>query len=75
MAEEWKKGNLHTLSEEDYIDILVVAYLIYSVLNFIKQTRAGHLLRGLVALLVLILLAQWLELSAVGYLMNNFFQL
>ena len=66
---------IRTIQFKDYIDILVVAYLIYSVLNFIKQTRAGHLLRGLVALLVLILLAKWLELSAVGYLMNNVLQL
>ena len=66
---------IRTIQLKDYIDILVVAYLIYSVLNFIKQTRAGHLMRGLVALLVLILLAQWLELSAVGYLMNNVLQL
>ncbi len=66
---------IRTIQFKDYIDILVVAYLIYSVLNFIKQTRAGHLLRGLVALLVLILLGQWLELSAVGYLMNNVLQL
>ncbi len=66
---------IRTIQFKDYIDILVVAYLIYSVLNFIKQTRAGHLLRGLVILLVLIVLAQWLQLSAVGYLMNNVLQL
>lgn len=66
---------IRTIQFKDYIDILVVAYLIYSVLHFIKQTRAGHLLRGLIALLVLIVLAKWLELSAVGYLMNNVLQL
>lgn len=66
---------IRTIQFKDYIDILVVAYLIYSVLNFIKQTRAGHLLRGLAALLILIMLAEVLELSAVGYLMNNVLQL
>ncbi len=64
-----------TIQFKDCIDILVVAYLIYSVLRFIKQTRAGHLLRGLVFLLVVILLARFLKLSAVGYLMNNVLQL
>jgi diadenylate cyclase len=64
-----------TIQFKDCIDILVVAYLIYSVLRFIKQTRAGNLLRGLVLLLVLIVLAKWLNLSAVGYLMNNVLQL
>ncbi len=64
-----------TIQWRDCIDILVVAYLIYHVLRFIKQTRAGHLLRGLVFLLVLILMARFLELSAVGYLMNNVLQL
>ncbi len=60
---------------KDFIDILIVAYLIYHVLRFIKQTRAGHLLRGLIALLVLIVVAKLLNLSAVGYLMNNVLQL
>jgi diadenylate cyclase len=64
-----------TIQFKDLIDILVVAYLIYSVLRFIKQTRAGHLLRGLVILLALILLARWLDLSTLGYLMNNVLQL
>lgn len=64
-----------TIQFKDYIDILVVTYLIYSVLHFIKQTRAGHLLRGLVLLFALIILAQWLKLSAVGYLMTNVLQL
>ncbi len=64
-----------TIQFKDYIDILVVACLIYVVLNFIKQTRAGHLLRGLVILFALILLSQWLNLSAVGYLMTNVLQL
>lgn len=66
---------IRTIQFKDYIDILVVAYLIYSILHFIKQTRAGHLLRGLGILLVLIILAQWLKLSAVGYLMTNVLQL
>lgn len=66
---------IRTIQFKDYIDILVVAYLIYSVLHFIKQTRAGHLLRGLFILFVLIIVAKWLELSAVGYLMTNVLQL
>lgn len=66
---------IRTIQWKDLIDIAVVAYLIYSVLDFIKQTRAGHLMRGLVILFVLIIMAQWLNLSAVGYLMTNVLQL
>lgn len=66
---------IRTIQFKDCIDILLVAYIIYSVLHFIKQTRAGHLLRGLGILLVLIILAQSMELSAVGYLMTNVLQL
>ncbi len=66
---------IRTIQFKDYIDILIVAYLIYHVLRFIKQTRAGHLLRGLIALLTLILVAEWMNLSAIGYLMTNVLQL
>ncbi len=64
-----------TFQFKDLIDILIVAYLIYGALHFIKQTRAGHLMKGLVILFVLILLSNALRLSAVGYLMNNVLQL
>lgn len=66
---------IRTIQFKDYIDVLIVAYLIYHVLRFIKQTRAGHLLLGLVTLFILILVSQWMNLSAVGYLMNNVLQL
>ncbi len=66
---------IRTFQFKDLIDILVVAYLIYAVLRFIKQTRAGHLLRGLALLLAFIVLAKALDLSALGYLMNNVLQL
>jgi len=66
---------IRTFQFKDLIDIFVVAYLIFAVLRFIKQTRAGHLLRGLLMLLFFIMLAKLLDLSALGYLMNNILQL
>ena len=59
----------------DYLDILVVAFLVYQCIKFIKQTRANQLLRGIIFVLVLLPIARLLDLSALGYILGNIIQL
>ena len=40
-------GILMSIKTTDIIDIVVVAYLIYRLLGFIKETRAQQLFRGI----------------------------
>ena len=37
----------------DIIDILVVAYVVYKLIQFARETRAGQLLKGIVLLIIL----------------------
>ena len=58
----------------DVIDILAVAFLLYQVYRFVRDRRAGKLAAGVVFLLLLALLAEAIGLTAVGFLMQNIFQ-
>lgn len=58
----------------DVIDILAVAFLLYQVYRFVRDRRAGKLAAGVVFLLVLALVAELVGLEAVGFLMQNIFQ-
>ena len=59
----------------DIIDILVVSYLIYKALKFIRDTRTIQLLKGLIIFVVLMQLSYFLKLNVLYYILSNFLQL
>lgn len=59
----------------DFFDIVIVAVLIYYVYKFIRDRRAGKLAFGVVVILVVKVLTDILSLRALGFIINNFFQI
>lgn len=57
----------------DIIDILVLAYIIYKCIVFFRETRATQLVKGLLILLVIWVLAQWLNLVTMKWLLFKVF--
>lgn len=55
----------------DVIDVLIVAYVLYKLLNLIKETRAEQLTKGIVVLLVLTKLSEWAKLYTINYILDN----
>ena len=53
------------------LDILIVAYLIYHVLVFIKGTRAVQMAVGLGLIVLFFYVARWLQLEMVTWLLSN----
>jgi len=58
----------------DIIDILIVAYLIYKVLQLAVQTRAEQLLKGIAIVLILYAIASWLNMVALSFIMSSLLQ-
>ncbi|MBR2878032.1 MAG: diadenylate cyclase CdaA [Clostridia bacterium] len=58
----------------DIIDILVVAYVVYKLIQFARETRAGQLLKGIVLLIILTQVSGWLQLNTVNYILLNAMQ-
>ncbi len=59
----------------DIIDILLVTFVIYKALRFIRDTRAVHLLKGVIVLVVTMQVSQFVKLHTVHYLLSNALQL
>jgi diadenylate cyclase len=57
----------------DIIDIGLMAYLIYLGIKFVRETRAGGLIRGIVILAAAYLLAEFLNMRAFSYIMHSIF--
>jgi len=64
---------ISTMGVADYIDILLMSYLIYKLLKLVRETRAEQLLRGILAIVVVLLLIRQFDLPALNFLSETFF--
>ena len=64
-------GILMSIKTTDIIDIVVVAYLIYRLLGFIKETRAQRLFRGILLIVAFFLVSEIFNLSLLNWLFTR----
>ena len=55
----------------DILDILIVAYIFYKVLGFIRDSRAEQLLKGVLVLLAVAFLSDVLQLHVLNFIMRG----
>lgn len=65
---------IKTIQLTDIIDIVLVAFIVYNVIRFIRQTRAAQLLKGIGILLVVMYLSDWFQLNVINFILLNTMQ-
>ena len=55
----------------DVLDIAIIAFLIYKLLGFIRETRAEQLAKGLLLLVVATVLSKWFHLYTLHWLLSG----
>ena len=55
----------------DVIDILVMAFIIYKAIDFLRQSRAGQLVKGFIILLVVYAAAKFMKLAVLDWTLSN----
>ena len=55
----------------DIIDILLIAYIFYKAIGFLRESRAGQLVKGLLILFVMYLLSDWWELASLQWILSK----
>ncbi len=63
--------SISSISISDFIDILIVAVLIYKIMVWIKETRAWSLFKGIVVILLISIAAYILRLHTILWVMQN----
>ena len=63
------------ITPNDVIDVLLVSFVIYKILVFIRDTRTMQLLKGIIFLLVVMQISHLANLNAVDYILRNTMQL
>ena len=66
-------GNLHmpTIRVTDIVEVLIIAFLVYHFLRWIKNTRAWLLLKGVAVIVVFILIAVIFEMNTIIWIVQN----
>lgn len=54
----------------DVLDIVVIAFLVYKAIEFLRENRAGQLVKGIIILLVAYLLAIWWKLALLRWVLT-----
>ncbi|MBQ7783984.1 MAG: diadenylate cyclase CdaA [Oscillospiraceae bacterium] len=57
----------------DIVDIALLSYLIYKLAQFMRETRAGGLFKGVIVLLFCYFIAKSVEMKALSFILDNAF--
>lgn len=57
----------------DIVEIIILSFLIYHILVWIKNTKAWSLLKGILVIAVFILFAAYFEMDTILWIVNNLF--
>ena len=68
---EWFIGPTSGITITDILEIFILAFLVYSVLLWIKNTRAWTLLKGIMVLVLCVALVYILQMNTLIFLVNN----
>ena len=69
----FEKFNMPEFSWTDFVEILVIAFLVYEIFLWIKNTKAYSLLKGVVVIVVFLLLAEFFKMSTILWIANKLF--
>lgn len=66
---------IQLLRISDFIDIGIVAIIIYYIITLLRDTRAMQLAKGLVVLFAVFLISRWLHFNALNYILGGAMQI
>ena len=66
---------IRTIDLWDAVDILIVAYLIYQAINFVRRTNSRNVARGILLLVGLLILSYLLGLTMLNFLLRRAMEL
>lgn len=68
-------GVIKTFEVADFIDIVLVAFLIYKAIKIVRETRAEQLVKGILLLAIAYFVADMFGLTVISFLLRNVFQI
>ena len=63
-----------TIGINDYVDILLITYIIYNVAKFFKNTRSIQVLKGIAVIILALQASEFLKLNTINFILRNAMQ-
>ncbi len=60
-----------TIGAADVIDILIVAYLIYKAIRFVRKTNSYNLAKGIIVVLIVFMVSDLLHLTMINFILRK----
>ena len=67
------KLHMPTIHTTDVVEIIILAFLLYYILAWVKNTKAWALLKGVIVITVFILLAAFFRMNTIVWIVTNVF--
>lgn len=67
-------GYIQVLRVNDFVDIAIVAIIVYNIAKIINESRAIQLVKGIIILFLALQLSAWLKLTVLNYILKNAMQ-
>jgi len=64
-----------TITWVDIVEILIISFLFYHILLWIKSTRAWNLFKGIMVILIFVLIAAFFQMSTILWIAENTFNI
>lgn len=61
----------NTISSNDILEILIIAFLVYYILAWMKTTRSWRMLRGMVVILVIFMVVAMMGMTTITWIFEN----
>ncbi len=66
-------NQITSIGISDVLDVLIVSFLVYYVITFVRQRRAGKLALGIFAILLVMWISDFAGLNALNYILETLF--
>jgi len=69
--------NLHipSIKLSDIVEILIISFLVYHIMVWIKNTKAWSLLKGVIVIMIFVLVAAIFEMTTIIWIVKNVFSI
>lgn len=71
----WIWNILRTLEFTDFIDMGIIAFLIYRLIAFVRKTNSANVIKGIGILIAVLWISEFMHLNVISYLLGNTFEL
>lgn len=71
----WIWNIIRTITVWDFIDMAIIAVLVYRLTTFVRKTNSANVIKGVALLVAVLWISQLMHLSVISYLLSKTFEL